>query len=404
LPGVFDSGKIELTNAELIEGVFMNPDNYLEKFKEKSGNAFFQKLETRKIMLGNQWDDIEKELHDPFVWDFIPHLTSSDHDDEYPATRIDAIINMYIYFYQPERTAFNFDDDKYSFKKVAEYVDQLLAPINADTEDAKNEKRFNAMFSLWSEIRKVHTTFMEWYNSDTSLVNMNSIYHRISLLRRIMLNTSQTHQERYKTELRGMKEIYNILQNTPKCMRITEINKTICKKLFGVSDHGKDFIRRLSYDSNPNVVESTLLGFNLATLENARGYGGRFPFFTFKNEAWQKEHIFASKTELADKELLKEIISDPEIRAYKDYQKILKMGNTGGDNLDFSEYDKMILEIRNILDNQLDEERDRKIAELLAPDGPIIKYLSDPYMGNMALLTKTINIKVGNKPFDVKSK
>ncbi|MDR2143541.1 MAG: DUF262 domain-containing protein, partial [Treponema sp.] len=181
----FNSGKIELTNAELIKGVFMNPDNYLEKFEEKSGDAFFQKLETRRIMLGNQWDEIEKGLHNPFIWDFIPHLTS-EQEDKYPATRIDAIIDMYIYFNLPERTPFNFDDDKYSFKEIANRVDEFLKSINEDTEGNKNERRFKAMLSLWNEIRKVYTTFMEWYNGDTSLVNMNSIYHRISLLRRIM--------------------------------------------------------------------------------------------------------------------------------------------------------------------------------------------------------------------------
>jgi hypothetical protein len=211
-------------------------------------------------------------------------------------------------------------------------------------------------------------------------------------------------QEGYKTELRGMKELYNTLQNNPKSMRITEINKTICTKLFGPSDNCKDFIRHLSYDVKPNDgIESILLSFNLATLEKAKGYGGRFPFFTFKSEKWQKEHIFASKTEL-DEELLEEIISEPEIEAYKEYQELLKTGNSGEDGLDFSEYDKMILEINNVLDNQSDEGRGQKVTELLSPDGPVMKHLAEPYMGNMALLSGEINKKVGNKPFDVKSK
>jgi hypothetical protein len=406
----FNAGKIELTNAELIKGIFMNPDNYLDR----PDDSLFQKLETRKIMMGSQWDDIERELHNPHIWDFIPHLTSPDGSEKYPATRIDAILNMYVYFNQSDKTAFNFVDEKYSYKEIANIVNERLKSAAALNGSEKTENMFTTMFNLWNDIRKVFAVFIEWYNGDPSLENMNSIYHRISLLKRIILNTRQSHEERYNTELREIKNLYNELKELPKDVRIATINEIIQEKLLGTSGNCADFIRSIAYDTNPAAVENVLLAFNLATLEKAKGYGGRFPFFTFKDEKWEKEHVFATRTELSGKKLLEEIVSVSEIQAYKDYMTFLKTGNRNDDagedadaagysgTMVFSEYEALLAKIRTVLDNSSLDEQNEQIADLLSKEGPIIKLLADMRMGNMALLPKTNNIIVGNKPFSVK--
>jgi hypothetical protein len=398
----FNSGKIELTNAELIKGIFMNPDNYLEK----PDKAFSQKLETRQIMLGGQWDEIERSLHNPHLWDFMPHLTAPD-EDKYSATRIDALLDLYVHLQLEKGNMLKFDEEYFSFKTIDSWINNKLQ------EDRKTA--FDTMLNFWNAIRRVYNTFLEWYNGDSTLKNMNSLYHRMSLLRRVILKTSDTHARRYEIELRELKSVYDLLNSCPKDMRIKRLNKIICKKL-GVGktpDRVRDLIRNTEYD-NAQTVEAILLAFNLATLEGAKGYGGRFPFFTYKEEKWEKEHIFATKTVLSGEGegFMGTLTSDEEINSYKDYRLFLKTGkfsdesDNNNDVYDADDclenYDKKIEHIKTVQADQTDTQKTH-IEKLMKGDGDIINILTDNHIGNMALLPKRNNIIVSNKPFFEKS-
>ena len=66
---IFDrlnTGKIPLTNAELIKAMFLQESNFPTVSEDKK-----IKSEDYRTNIARQWDDIERKLQDPFFWDFI---------------------------------------------------------------------------------------------------------------------------------------------------------------------------------------------------------------------------------------------------------------------------------------------------------------------------------------------
>jgi hypothetical protein len=404
----FNSGKIELTNAELIKGIFMNPDNYAEK----QNGALNEKIKTRQIMIGGEWDGIERSLHDPHVWDFIPHLTARDDEDKYPATRIDALLTMYVYFNLDKSETMKFDEEYFTFKIINKRIYDKLQNLRKEQIEGGKRDVFDAMLGFWNDVKRLYHVFLEWYKGDSSLPNMNSLYHRISLFRRLNWNTGDTHDRRYRTDLEEMKAVFKTLQSCRKSKRVDCINKIILDKLqtSGTPEGIKGLIRTTNY-AGGRKVEALLLAFNLATLEGARGYGGRFPFFTYKDEQWEKEHIFANNTVLAKegkegKEFLKTLTSDSEIRAYKNYRSFfqgsdLDVNEDDDGIIDFTVYDAKIDALNTVI-NDDDETVNQQIKEI--PETDLMDILRDNQMGNMALLPKRNNIIVSNKSFYDKAK
>jgi hypothetical protein len=391
----FNSGKISLTSSELVKGIFMNPDNYIDSYI--SDNSLYKQLEIRQTMLGGQWDDIERILHNDEFWLFVPH--QGDQEGELDkSTHIDSIFNMYVYFFIMQGNGtFNIEDPLFSFKQINEMIMKRLA---------SSEDKFKTMLRIWLEIKNVYTTFHEWFIGDNSLKNVNSLYHRISLFKRIVIDKKWNYKYRYLTELRKMNSLYNELTICEKKERENLLNIEIVKVLLGndepKSDDLKKFIKTITYEY-ANAVEAILLAFNLDTLEGARAYGGRFPFNIYDKQKWHKEHIFATNTELSgensdERELYKALVSENEMKSFIKYSDLL-----GADDKPF--YEKTINEINSIINNQVpDNEIEDLNTRLLTKDGDVLKnILRDNHLGNMALLTEPENIKISNKPFKIKS-
>jgi hypothetical protein len=214
---------------------------------------------------------------------------------------------------------------------------------------------------------------------------------------------------RYMRDMALTKKIYSEFNKYPKNQRINILNKIISENLKtdGTTEGITELIRTTNYRESKHV-EILLLAFNLSSLETARGYGGRFPFFIYKDESWEKEHIFATATVLSGEgeDLLKIICSEKEIESYKIYQNFLKKGSfenvTSADDIDFIDYEINIHSITNIL-NSKDADRQRQIDEFMKEEGFVVNLFVDDYMGNMALLPKKNNIIVSNKSFEKKS-
>jgi len=404
----FNSGKIELTDSELVKGIFMNPDNYLEEINTE----FNEKLKTRQIMIGSEWDEIEYRIHDQRLWDFIPHFSKTSGNDEYHGSRIGAILNIYIYFNLESGEIAKFDEDYWTYKKINNLINKELENLKQKKDYDTKTNRFDIMIGFWNEIKKIFHIFIEWYEGYQDLPNRNSLYHRISLLRRLEFRSSDNQLRRYMMDMALVRNIYLEFNKHPKNQRINILNKIIAEKLNidGTAESITELIRAAKYsDSNTKNVEIILLAFNLSSLEKAEGYGGRFPFFTYKNESWEKEHIFATETVLSGEgeELLEIICSDEEVKSYKLYQKFLQKGSfdnitSDDDDIDFKDYEINIDLIKHIL-NSKDENRQQQIDDLMKEDGLVVNLFAENCMGNMALLPKKNNIIVSNKPFDIKS-
>ena len=402
----FNSGRISLTGSELVKGIFMNPDNYLDSYdsNDNSNNkdfSLYEQLGTRQTLLGGQWDDMEKTLHNDEFWSFIPHQEDKEGEIE-KSTHIDSIFNMYVYFNISQgKSLFNIDDSLFSFRKINEMITTRQAV-------RKGEKKFKGMWEIWLEIKNVYTTFYEWFIGDNYLNNVNSLYHRISLYKRIIYNTDLKYEQRYQEELKHMRLLYDILTTCNRKDREKLLNNEIAKTLLKTAEPGsnelKKFITTRIYGENANDVKVILLAFNLSTLEGAKAYGGRFPFVIFDKQKWHREHIFAKNTALSgedndEKKLYDALVSENEMNSYDKY---LKLTNRSDKKL----YEQTIEDINSIIDNQISgSDKDSLNTRLLKENGDILEnILRDDHMGNMALLTETHNISISNDSYKDKSR
>jgi len=406
----FNSGKISLTGSELVKGVFMNPDNYIDNYQDYS----FNQLKTNQAMLGGQWDDMEKTLHNEEFWSFIPHQEDGAGEID-KSTHIDSILNMYVFFkiMCGKNASKIIDDDLFTYKEI----NKKIKEINKKTSEklSNSEDKFKSMWNIWLEIKSVYTTFHEWFIGDNSLKKINSLYHRISLFKRIFFNKQDSYTQRYQRELACMYLLYDKLTTCDKKAREKFLNKYIAKELLNwetddsmsddpKSDDIENFIKTRTYNENDNDVKVILLAFNLSTLEGAKAYGGRFPFNIFDKEKWNSEHIFATHTELSgedddEKELYDALVSENEMNSYEEYHKLI--------NKPVKEsYEKTIEEINSIINGHVSgRDKDSLNTKLLnKEDGDILaNILRDNHMGNMALLTARNNISISNDSYKDKS-
>lgn len=133
-----NSGKIPLTNAELIKALFLNSSNFVKADPEK--------LRLKQLEIASEWDRIEYALQDDSFWYFI------NKNENKLATRIEFIFNL-----MPDKP----DDDEYS----------TFHSFNKKFE-TKSEKEIN---ENWQEIKKYFQTLEEWYSD-------RKLYHQIGYL------------------------------------------------------------------------------------------------------------------------------------------------------------------------------------------------------------------------------
>jgi uncharacterized protein with ParB-like and HNH nuclease domain len=133
-----NSGKIPLTNAELIKALFLNSSNFLKADSEK--------LRLKQLEIASEWDRIEYALQDDSFWYFI------NKNENNLATRIEFIFNL-----MSDKSS----DDKYS---TFHFFNEKFK--------TKSEKEIN---DNWQEIKKYFQTLEEWYND-------RELYHKIGYL------------------------------------------------------------------------------------------------------------------------------------------------------------------------------------------------------------------------------
>jgi hypothetical protein len=133
-----NSGKIPLTNAELIKALFLNSSNFAKADSEK--------LRLKQLEIASEWDRIEYALQDDSFWYFI------NKNENNLATRIEFIFNL-----MSDKPS----DDKYS---TFHFFNEKFK--------TKSEKEIN---DNWQEIKKYFQTLEEWYND-------RELYHKIGYL------------------------------------------------------------------------------------------------------------------------------------------------------------------------------------------------------------------------------
>ncbi|MCB9033156.1 MAG: DUF262 domain-containing protein [Chitinophagales bacterium] len=230
-----NSGKIPLTNAELIKALFLNSSNFPNADKVKLG------LIQREI--ASEWDRIEYALQDDSFWYFI------NKNENNLATRIEFIFNL---------MSDTPSDDKYS----TFYFFNEKFKTKSEKEVTNN----------WQEIKKYFQTLKEWYND-------RELYHKIGYL--IAVGT----------------DIKTILENKENKLKSEfgkwidhEIEKIVIKKQVDELEYGQDNGQLIKVLLLHNIIttlnsDDTSLRFPFNKYKNK------------KNGGWSLEHIHAQNSD-----------------------------------------------------------------------------------------------------------
>lgn len=238
-----NSGKIPLTNAELIKALFLNIRNLKTRSapKECSENEII----TKQIEISKEWDEIEYTLQDD---DFFKFLTKND----YP-TRIELLFEIL-------SGVKNTELDRYA--------------IYRHFSDMAKE---GDLSHIWTDIKKIFLTFKFWFK-DTEY------YHLVGFL--------------VVSGISNIKEIYGKAKDETKSDFNIFLKKKIKEKI-KIED-----IDRLDYEKNRKDIENILLFFNIATILNNKSSNIRFSFSEFSTKRWSLEHIHAQNDKgLKDKKV-----------------------------------------------------------------------------------------------------
>ena len=240
-----NSGKIPLTNAELIKALFLNVRNLKNRSapKECSENEII----TKQIEISKEWDEIEYALQDD---EFFKFLTKND----YP-TRIELLFEIL-------SGVKNTELDRYAiyryFADMAKNGDGLL---HLATEVKENKEEYP-----WENIKKIFLTFKFWFKDTVN-------YHLVGFL--------------VVSGISNIKEIYGKVKDETKSDFNIFLKKKIKEKI-KIED-----IDGLNYEKNRKDIENILLFFNIATILNNKSSNIRFSFSEFSTKRWSLEHIHA---------------------------------------------------------------------------------------------------------------
>ncbi len=233
-----NSGKIALTNAELIKALFLN----------KVGKEDITHREVEQRLLADEFDQIERTLRQDDFWYFLASNTPK------PSSCINLLFDLMLAASdnnnnyrtdEPFRTFFYFND-----------------LINEDKEQYKKSK------DTWEDVRKVFHIMEGWFN-DPVMYNLIG-YHRAA---KNAKSLSEIYQEFCKTDSKN------------------EFKKWLVNESQDLIDYQDDNFMSLRYDENKDKVFNLLLLFNISTLNEREQEAVKFSFANLHKYKWDVEHI-----------------------------------------------------------------------------------------------------------------
>lgn len=286
-----NTGRLELTDSELIKSLFMNPEYY--------GKGEIN-LKDRQTLISEIWDIYENELHNDGFWKFIPISASARKEYEL-LTRIDAIFLLLI---KKNNIECNQYEENSLFKAVKQWIDVKVEVIH-DTDD---EASAFVMVSAWREV-------CDLFDGIKELFDNNELYNLLSLYKKIEDDESKI-----------LNKYLEVLSSS-KNARTAIVKKAVCDLLFvnGIASS----VKRVRYP-DLNAIRKILVAHNVAITNSANPINKfGFHFFDEITGKWDIEHIYSTnegyieKAPLEEKVRLLEIFSEPQNNIYKKYIETL---------------------------------------------------------------------------------
>lgn len=245
-----NNGKIRLTDAELIKGLFLQKRNFIS---DRYG-------EQMKIAM--QWESIENTLHQNDFWNF---LSSSDDTDN----RIELLFTL---MYQ--------QDNKGELPKDGNLFRYYYSKLTAQT----GEELETLVVDEWARILQLFSVLQGWYEDPV-------LYNIVGFLIHSEVN---------------LYEIVAINQNLPTNAEKNEFGKRleelIAKRLPKKEDVAQGEISYKYNNTKKSTIRSLLLFLNIFMLNNQMAALRKksrtlmtpvykFPFDLYVSQSWDVEHI-----------------------------------------------------------------------------------------------------------------
>lgn len=251
-----NSGKIALTNAELIKALFLN----------KVGTEKGSEREIQQRLIAEEFDQMERAIRQDDFWYFVAGNQGK------PSSCINLLFDLML---ESDSTGNGKYLKEETFRTFFYFNDKLKKESN-----------------LWDEVQKVFHILEGWF-SDFELYNL------IGYLRAV-----RAVKDKELPLISGLYNDYNRNENKSISTFKTALKK-LCKEYI---DYENNNFLELRYDEKKNQVFNLLLLFNIATLNANLQEKNRFSFANFHKNKWDVEHI--SPQNPKDNEELKKIIED----------------------------------------------------------------------------------------------
>ena len=290
-----NTGKIPLTDAELIKATLLNRSNFQGK-KSSESNEYVQR---RQFEIASEWDDMENSLHDEAFWCFLFDPVDKD---RFKGVRLDVIFELWA----RKAKANKYDEHQkiYGEHAVWKAVDDKLNPKKDDGktnenggegQDSKKSKTPDERATaFWAEIRKLYGTLQTWYRDP-------EIYHYLGYLLCREVRSKETNTINMLVEYIGEWEggctkkefVDKVLK-----VKVKEDTKGLAKYINDILEGSPNSEGRFDYGEEK--VRPVLLLHNVLTYLKRLQVAGeqydtlspiRFPFNLYKREDWDVEHI-----------------------------------------------------------------------------------------------------------------
>ena len=372
-----NSGRIPLTDAELIKALFLNQSNF-------SGNRSPEAIRLCQQEIAMEWDQIEYTLQNDEFWLFI-------HDDTWTKpTRIDFILDLvrernglHPDFPMPDNLE---NDEHQTFRYFYAYFLQNIKRDKESPEGRVGEKNVEWLMHAWRNVKRYFQIFKEWYDD-------LELYHYVGYL--VAVNSGGV--------VSGLLDDWEAPDHSKQVFK-----NGIIKKIKDSIPY-KNLNQSYDIGSNPAKTQCRplLLLFNIQTIINQNkaladsekyGLGAfyRFPFHLFKREKWDVEHVDSNTGNALDNK--------------KDQQEWVK-------NIWFANQDKikgkgaLLQNICNFLDGsskqtvneeELVDELEKLSEESRPPEGNRLNDKQKQMVWNFVLLDQGTNRSYGNDLFQTK--
>lgn len=360
-----NSGKISLSNAELVKALLLKDDN----FSGMNSDA----LRLKQLEMAGEWDRMEQTLHENSFWYFI---NPEPENARFNCTRIDFLLEMILRCEMKDENNFKFDvenelrlNDYFIFSTYSKYIVE-----EGWEKQWRIIQRFFRMMKAWYDDRQL-------YHYIGYLMNLKG-KDKMVMLRDLLCDANKPKDEFLSTLIK-------------RC----QITLGICERQ---NQNGKTEVNfaNWEYGNNNDEIHNVLLLFNLATTQNQISELSRYPFdkhFEAAKKKWSLEHIHAQNETKAnwDKnqfDKIKEYLENISVDGIIDLKNYLKDKETS-DNID----DVIYKAIMGAFMGKPVQKHDEGEKTTFTSD-----FDKDDHLTNMALLQGDKNAAFNNKLYPEK--